>query len=103
MSASRTESAKRFKNRPRREFCCPCGKCRERSGFCEPHRQLLHRLRDEFDAKLKSKGQHYQQAKNRKGGPRVSTCCNPNCWEPRTPPNAFCVACIDAGWVQEAD
>ena len=85
------------------------GYCMEHAGhgtfgdFCEPHAERLAEIRADLQVDLAATSRHYRNGKwvkKRTGAP--STCCNPYCGKPRTPPAAFCEDCLEAGHTEEA-
>lgn len=84
---------------------CATPECRSESGhgntklFCEPCAAFLGRIREELEGfTFNDASPGFDEAK--RGTP---ACCNPYCFNPRTPPEPFCDECQAAGQVAEEE
>lgn len=79
---------------------CPC--CGQEGGLCEAHKQRLAGVAESLkeDGKRNRGGPINGRTARRRGS--APLCCNPHCWNHRTPPAAFCDDCQREGHVEEA-
>lgn len=75
--------------RGRRTGFCPC--CGNRGGLCESHKEKLAVFREQLEAETFSLTRDGARAKS----PGEPQCCTPGCWNPRTPPLAYCHECVE--------
>jgi hypothetical protein len=82
-----------------------CGNPREVGRFCGPCSARLAAIRAEFKAESKAMatlgGASGSESRRNPHRSKVSSCCNPHCWELREVGERFCGECVDAGWVEE--